>query len=178
MPLLRRRPLPAFRFVALAALAVATVVLAPLAALAAPPAVQGPAPDFQLAARGGGTVRLADLRGQVVMLNFWATWCGPCRKEMPLLDDIHRKYKPMGFTLLGVNVESDSKLAEDFLKKVPVGFPILFDTESKVSTLYAVNAMPTTVIVDRKGVVRMIHRGYKPGDESEYLDQVRALVRE
>jgi thiol-disulfide isomerase/thioredoxin len=157
--------------------------LAALAAAASPsafatPAAASPAPDFQLAARSGGTVKLAELKGQVVMVNFWATWCGPCRKEMPLLDDIYRKYRPMGFTLLGVNVESDSALAEGFLAKVPVSFPILFDTESKASQLYAVNAMPTTVIIDRKGVVRMVHRGYKPGDESEYLDQVRALIRE
>ena len=67
-----------------------------------------PAPDFALPARGGGDVRLADLKGQVVMINFWATWCGPCRQEMPLLEQIQAKYEPLGFTLLGVNVEPDT----------------------------------------------------------------------
>jgi len=84
----------------------------------------------------------------------------------------------MGFTMVGVNVEPDSAGAVDWLKATPVTFPILFDTDSKVSKLYAVSGMPSTVIVDRKGNLRYLHRGYKPGDENEYLDQIRALVRE
>jgi len=141
-------------------------------------AVEGPAPDFQLASAGGKPVSLAQYKGQVVMINFWATWCGPCRTEMPVLEQLHKKYKPMGFTMVGVNVEPDSAGAVDWLKATPVTFPILFDTDSKVSKLYAVSGMPSTVIVDRKGNLRYLHRGYKPGDENEYLDQIRALVRE
>jgi thiol-disulfide isomerase/thioredoxin len=138
-----------------------------------------PAPDFQLATRGGAKpLALSQYRGQVVMLNFWASWCGPCRQEMPILESIHRKYKPLGFTMVGVNVEPDAKAAEAFLQKTPVSFPIAYDPESKVSKLYDVAGMPSTVIVDRKGTVRFIHRGYKPGDENEYLDQIRTLVRE
>jgi len=137
-----------------------------------------PAPDFTLARRGGGSVSLSELRGQVVMINFWATWCGPCRQEMPLLDDIYRKYRKMGFTLLGVNVEPDAKAAEEWLKQTPVSFPILYDPDSKVSKLYKVAGMPSTVFIDRKGNVRVLHKGYKPGDENEYLDHIRALIRE
>ena len=70
------------------------------------------APDFSLPARDGGEVRLSELKGQVVMINFWATWCGPCRQEMPLLQQIHAKYEPLGFTMLGVNVEPDSAAAQ------------------------------------------------------------------
>jgi peroxiredoxin len=137
------------------------------------------APDFQLAARGGSApLSLAQFKGQVVMLNFWASWCGPCREEMPILESIHRKYKPLGFTMLGVNVEPDAKAAEAFLKQTPVSFPIAYDPDSKVSKLYDVAGMPSTVIVDRKGTVRFVHRGYKAGDENEYLNQIRALVRE
>jgi len=139
----------------------------------------GPAPDFQLPARGGKQLSLGQYKGQVVMINFWATWCGPCRQEMPLLEGIYRKYKPMGFTMIGVNVEPDSKAAEQWLaKQSPVSFPVAFDTDSKVSKLYKVNGMPNSVIIDRKGNVRLLHRGYKPGDENTYLDQIRALVRE
>jgi peroxiredoxin len=137
-----------------------------------------PAPQFSLAARGGKTVNLAQYKGQVVMINFWATWCHPCREEMPLLESIYKKYGKMGFTLVGVNVEPDSKPAEDWLKTTPVSFPILFDTKSEVSKMYDVNVMPSTVIVDRKGNVRVIHRGYKAGDENEYQDSIRKLVRE
>ena len=75
----------------------------------------------------------------------------------------------MGFTLLGVNVEPDSKAADDWLKQTPVSFPVLFDTNSKVSKLYEVAGMPSTVFIDRKGNVRVVHQGYKPGDENEYL---------
>ncbi|HWN47333.1 MAG TPA: TlpA disulfide reductase family protein, partial [Steroidobacteraceae bacterium] len=78
----------------------------------------GPAPAFQLSGRGGKAIDLSQFKGQVVMINFWATWCGPCRQEMPLLEDIYKKYKPMGFTLVGVNVEPDAKDAEAWLGKL------------------------------------------------------------
>jgi len=138
----------------------------------------GPAPAFTLSQLDGSQGALAQYKGQVVMVNFWATWCGPCQQEMPLLDQMYKKYKPAGFTLLGVNVEPKSGDALAFLKATPVSFPILFDTQSKVSTLYEVSGMPSTVIVDRKGNVRYVHHGYKPGDEGEYLDQIRSLMRE
>jgi thiol-disulfide isomerase/thioredoxin len=139
----------------------------------------GPAPDFALPALGGDQVTLSQYKGQVVMINFWATWCGPCRQEMPLLEGIYKKYKPMGFTMIGVNVEPDPKAAEEWLARhSPVSFPVAFDTDSKVSKMYKVNGMPNSVIIDRKGNVRLLHRGYKPGDENTYLDQIRALVRE
>jgi thiol-disulfide isomerase/thioredoxin len=147
------------------------------AALAA--SSSGPAPGFQLSGRGGKAIDLTQYRGQVVMINFWATWCGPCRQEMPLLEDIYKKYKPMGFTMLGVNVEPDSAAAEAWLQKQkPVSFPIAFDTESKVSKLYKVAGMPSTVFVDRKGNIRVMHKGYKPGDENIYLTQIRSMLKE
>jgi peroxiredoxin len=136
------------------------------------------APDFTLVARDGGKVTLAGLKGQVVMINFWATWCGPCRQEMPLLAQLHAKYEPLGFTMLGVNVEPDSAAAVAWLKGVPVTFPILFDTDSAVAGRFGVEGMPSTVLVDRNGQVRYVHRGYKPGDEAKYADMIRSLVKE
>ncbi|MGD2167875.1 MAG: TlpA disulfide reductase family protein [Gammaproteobacteria bacterium] len=138
----------------------------------------GVAPDFTLQSRGGGQVSLADLRGEVVMINFWATWCGPCREEMPHLEALHQRYSDLGFTLLGVNVEEDSRLSDKFLEETPVTFDILFDPENRVSELYDVVAMPSTVLVDRQGNLRFIHHGYKAGYEGEYQTQVRALLRE
>ncbi|HXC58731.1 MAG TPA: TlpA disulfide reductase family protein [Steroidobacteraceae bacterium] len=158
----------------LRALLVGGLLVAP--ALAVAPA--GPAPKFQLTSMAGKPISLDQLKGQVVMINFWASWCGPCREEMPVLEKLYAKYKPMGFTMIGVNVEPDSKLAAEWLKATPVTFPILFDTKSEVSKLYQVSSMPSTVIVDRKGNLRWMHRGYKAGAENEYLDQIRALVRE
>lgn len=136
------------------------------------------APKFTLPSRSGDMISLDQLKGQVVMLNFWASWCGPCRQEMPLLDQMHKRYSSLGFTLLGVNVEANTKDAERWLADTPVSFPIVFDKESKVSQMYEVSAMPSTVFIDRKGNVRYLHRGYKPGDESEYLNQIRALLKE
>ncbi len=156
-------------------------LLAALAAFAWPAsATDGavPAPAFTLASRAGGEVSLADLKGQVVMINFWASWCGPCRKEFPALDQIYAKYKPMGFTLVAINVESDKADAEKFLATTPASFPILFDPDNKVSGSYGVSAMPTTVLVDRQGRVRWLHRAYKPGDEAKYIEQIRAALRE
>ena len=137
-----------------------------------------PAPTFTLASRAGQDVSLAQYRGQVVMINFWASWCGPCRQEMPLLESIYKKYNKMGFTMLGVNVEPNSNAANEWLKATPVSFPILYDRDSKVSKLYDVAGMPSTVIIDRNGKVRVLHRGYKAGDENEYLDSIRTLIRE
>ncbi len=137
-----------------------------------------PAPEFRLASRAGGEMSLSSLRGQVVMINFWASWCGPCRQEFPALDEMYRKYKPMGFAMLGINVESEKADAERFLGMRPVSFPILFDPDNRVSNSYGVSAMPTTVLVDRKGQIRWLHRAYKPGDEAEYIAQIRAMLRE
>jgi peroxiredoxin len=159
-----------------------TLLLACSAALLSVPAGAiapgATAPAFKLAARDGGTVQLDELKGQVVMINFWATWCGPCRQEMPLLAQLAQKYEPLGFTLLGVNVEPDSAAAVAWLKNVPVSFPILFDTDSAVAGRFGVEGMPSTVFIDRAGKVRYVHRGYKPGDEAKYADMIRSLVKE
>ncbi len=140
--------------------------------------ISGPAADFTLKSNSGKNIRLSDLRGQVVMINFWASWCGPCRQEMPILDDLYKRYSKLGFTLIGVNVEQDSSKANAYLKDIPVSFPILYDTANQTSKLYNVNAMPTTVMVDRNGNMRFIHHGYKPGYENDYKKQIKALIRE
>jgi peroxiredoxin len=140
--------------------------------------VNTPAPDFTLESRSGDNIRLEDHRGEVVMLNFWASWCGPCRQEMPLMDDIYSRYQDLGFTILAVNVDENRDEALRFLESVPVNYPILYDPESSVSELYEVPAMPTTVMIDRDGQARYIHYGYKPGYETEYEAQIRELVRE
>ena len=134
------------------------------------------APGFTLQSVAGKTVSLTQFKGDVVMINFWASWCGPCRQEMPLLDNIYKQYKDMGFTLLGVNVEPDARGADAWLKKTPVSYPILYDPRSQVSQLYQVQAMPTTVIIDRQGVVRFVHNGYLPGDENQYMNSIRTLI--
>lgn len=141
-------------------------------------AISGKAPNFTLKSNSGKNLKLSEFRGQVVMVNFWASWCAPCRQEMPLLEKMYKKYKPLGFTLLGVNVEEDSRKALSLLKSIKVSFPILFDNTNKVSKLYKVTAMPSTVLIDRNGKMRYLHKGYKPGYEKDYEKQVRKLIRE
>ena len=140
--------------------------------------LSGKAANFTLKSRSGKNIKLSELRGDVVMLNFWASWCGPCRQEMPLLEKIYKKYKRLGFTLLGVNVEQDTNAAKNYLKKVKVSFPVLFDNTNKTSQLYNISAMPTTIIVDRNGNQRFLHKGYKPGYENDYIKQIKKLLRE
>lgn len=141
--------------------------------------LDGPAPDFTLSSNQENNIRLSDLRGQVVMINFWATWCGPCLQEMPLLDELYQKYQSAGFTLLGINVESedDRPKINEMMEELQVSFPILFDVDSIASQLYNVDAMPSTIFVDREGNFRYLHRGYKPGDEEGYTKVVQALIR-
>ncbi len=140
--------------------------------------LKGQAPNFTLKSLGGKNLKLSEMTGNVVLINFWASWCGPCREEMPLLNDLHKKYEPLGFTVLGVNVEEDARNARGFLKNFPVDFPVLLDNKNQVSKKYNVIAMPTTVVVDRDGNMRFLHKGYKPGDEEKYRKMVKKLVRE
>jgi len=136
------------------------------------------APDFALKSSSGENLRLSEYRGDVVMVNFWATWCGPCRQEMPLLDQLYSRYQRVGFSLLGVNIDDNASKAMDMVSELGVSFPVLFDTGKEVSRLYEVEAMPVTVLIDREGTVRYVHHGYKPGVEETYLDQIRSLLRE
>ena len=155
----------------------ATIVIAS-AAFAASGDASGPAPAFALTTLTGQQAALSQYKGQVVMVNFWATWCGPCQQEMPLLDQMYKKFKPAGFTLIGVNVDKDAPPVKELLARKPVSFPVLLDPANQVSKAYHVDEMPSSVIIDRKGEIRYIHRGYRPGDENEYQDRIRQLIRE
>jgi len=140
--------------------------------------IDGEAPNFTLPSNQGKTIQLSDLRGDVVMINFWASWCAPCRQEMPLLEDLYERYKKIGFTILGVNIDTDVKDANKVLDAIPVSFPVVYDTKNAVSDLYELGAMPTTVMVDRQGNQRFLHKGYKPGFEEAYEQEIRKLLRE
>lgn len=136
------------------------------------------AEDFTLASKDSGNLRLSEQRGQVIMLNFWASWCGPCRKEMPLLDELHQRYSKAGFQVWGVNVDAERGDAERMLKKIPVNFPILFDPEGKASRIFDIEAMPTSVFIDRDGKLRYVHKGYRSGEEETYRKYIKELIRE
>jgi len=136
------------------------------------------APDFTLRSMGGPNLRLNEQRGRVVMVNFWATWCAPCRQEMPHLVKLYDKYRDAGFVLLAVNIDDNARAATDLATKMGLTFPVLLDTDKAVTRLYDMGTMPATVIIDREGRVRHLHRGYREGYELSYEQQVRALLKE
>jgi peroxiredoxin len=120
--------------------------------------VGAPAPDFELQTLSGSGLRLTDLRGKVVLLNYWATWCTPCQQEMPLLQDRAVRY-PTELVILGINYNEPASLVQDFVTNLKITFPILLDPGSKIQDLYRVRGYPTTVIVDVQGVIRVVHIG-------------------
>ncbi len=159
-------------------LGLGAALLASAGAQARTSTTASPAPDFTLRSVGGPNLRLAEQRGRVVMLNFWATWCAPCREEMPHLSRIHDKYQASGFTLLGVNVDDNASNATTMATKLGLKFPVLLDTDKTVVKLYAVTSMPSTVLIDRDGQLRHVHKGYKSGDEDSYEQLMRSLLKE
>ena len=141
-------------------------------------ALDNQAPEFTLKSLRDKNLSLREYRGQVVMINFWATWCGPCRQEMPALNALYEKYRHAGFVLLGVNVDSETANAVQMASKLKATYPILFDTDKQASVLYHVSVMPTTVLIDRDGKVRYIQKGYVAGIENKYQTQIRELLKE
>ncbi len=134
------------------------------------------APDFSLKNMDGESQSLSDYRGKVVMLNFWATWCPPCRHEMPSMESIYQDLKEQGFVVLGVNQFEDPEHVFSYMGQLSVfpNFPILFDREGKVSQLYGVKGMPTTLLIDKQG--RVVYRAVGGRDFDH--PTVRKLVHE
>ncbi|MEP4888468.1 MAG: TlpA disulfide reductase family protein [Aliiglaciecola sp.] len=157
---------------------IAVMSLTLLTAFTAGAAELQSAPDFTLKSNSGENLRLEEQQGNVVIVNFWASWCAPCREELPHFDAMQKEYEDLGFTVLAVNVDEYPEKANNLLNDIPVSFPVLFDNLDKVSKLYDVRAMPTTVIIDRDGNKRLTHYGYKSGDEAKYKEVVKALLRE
>ena len=156
------------------------LALAPALCVPASVLVGQPAPDFALRSWEGENVRLSEHSGEVVLINFWATWCGPCRQEMPLLDEIYGKYRRAGLVLFSVNIDEpgNSEAAREMAKTLRVSYPVLFDERKDVSRAYQASTMPLTVLIDRAGVVRYVSEGYKTGYETRYTDKLRELLNE
>ncbi|MHB8776578.1 MAG: peroxiredoxin family protein [Anaerolineales bacterium] len=137
------------------------------------------APDFTLDLLDGGSVTLSDLRGKVVLVNFWTSWCPPCRLEMPAIEKTYRSYKDLGFVVIGLNLtaQDSEKDAANFIKEIGVSFPIALDRDNAVGNLYLVTALPTSYFIDRKGVIRSIIVG-GPMSEAVIQSKVEGLLRE
>ncbi len=132
------------------------------------------APDFELQSLDGEAVSLSDFRGQPVLLNFWATWCGPCVGEMPLLQEIHEEWEAKGLALLAVNVGDTSTQVKDFMQSYNLSMPVLLDTRRSVSGRYSIIGIPTTFFIDKDGIIQEKVVGAFPDKESieRYLEEI------
>ena len=142
------------------------------------PLVGKDAPDFVLKANDGANLRLSEFRGQVVLVNFWARWAGDTHREMRALDKINTTYQRAGLVVLGISIDEDLRRAQEYADSMKVAYPIMFDTGSEIGRDYQLAKMPMTILVDRSGVVRFSHVGFKRGDDRMYLEQIRELLRE
>ncbi len=136
-----------------------------------------PAPAFSLVSLPDGEVRkIADYAGTVVLVNFWATWCGPCRHEMPLLNRLHRRYRDKGFTVLGIALDDDARIVRAFVRRLGVQFPILHDPTQRTAKAYKVFAYPTSFLIDRAGIVRAIYLGEQDWNGPAITAAVESLL--
>jgi peroxiredoxin len=146
---------------------------------AAPPAILGKdAPDFVLKALDGRNLRLSEFRGQVVLVNFWSRWAGDSREEMPALNRINRTYERAGLVVLGISIDEDFRRAREFADAMNLSYPVMLDTGSQIGRDYQLEKMPVTILVDRSGVIRYAHVGYRRGDDRVFLEHIRELLRE
>jgi len=134
-----------------------------------------PAPDFVLPAAVGSNVRLSEYRGQPVVLSFWSSRCGQCASQLAALERYYATYRSSGLVVLGVSVEDDPQRALGYARAHPASFPMLLDQSKGVSRAFGIDRLPTTLLIDRSGVVRYRHGDDKPGDPS-YVAQIRALL--
>jgi len=124
----------------------------------------------------GLTGSLPNLKGKVVYLDFWASWCGPCKASFPVLNRWHEQLASKGVVVLGINVDEDDATMEAFLKKTAVSFPSVRDAAQSLVAAANVSTMPTSFIIDRSGVIRHVHNGFHKGDETSVLAQIQALL--
>jgi peroxiredoxin len=134
------------------------------------------APEIGLANLAGQTVTKRSLTGKVVIVDFWASWCEPCREEMPVLERLYRRYRQRGLVVIGVSVDRDREHVQGFLRRTPVTFPIIHDAEHVVAGRFSPPRMPSSYVIDRRGVVRFVHAGFRAEDAAALERQVEQLL--
>lgn len=135
------------------------------------------APSFTAPALiGDGRVDLAKHRGKVVYLDFWASWCPPCRVSMPLIDGLRKEFSSEDFQVVAINVDRESEKARDLLRREPVGYPSATDPDGLLPKRFEIETMPTSFVIDRQGVVRYVHEGFRRGDMKRLRSEIQAIV--
>jgi peroxiredoxin len=159
-----------------ALIVLALVLAGATSSFGAPPGAN--APDFALKSMSGENLRLSEYRGRVVLLTFWASWCGKCRSQLEGLSSLYDRYSSAGLELLAVSLDTRRRQVEDAMEAANVNYPVLHDVGGEVGQLYEVSSMPLVLLIDREGVVREVFEGYERGNEEQYLERVRELMNE
>jgi peroxiredoxin len=157
--------------------AILIVCLLILSAAAAKAVQEGNrAPAFQLADATGALVSLDSLKGKVILISFWATWCVSCREELAGLDRLYRQYQDRGFAVIGISVDSSAARVAAFLKKRPVGFPVLLDTQGVTSEAYRFSGLPALYLISRDSIIRYVHQGFSGELVPIYEQEINDLL--
>ena len=125
-----------------------------------------------------GKLNLEAFRGKVVLIDFWATWCPPCRKSMPFLNTLHEQRRSDGFEVVAINVDEKADDARRYLESFPVDYTIVYDSSGECPRIFDVAVMPSSYLIDRKGVVRLVHRGFRDDDKAAIAQRVDQLLTE
>lgn len=138
------------------------------------------APAFTGKTAEGRLINLADYKGKVVLLDFWASWCGPCREEFPFLVKLHEKAKKGAFTVIAINVDTEAAKMKEFLSQLETqpSFPVISDAQGKIPAMFEIKGMPTTILIDKKGVIRYRHTGFTEVEKEKLVDEVKTLMVE
>lgn len=138
------------------------------------------APDFKGITPSGEVIKLSDYKGKVVLLDFWASWCTPCREEFPFLIDLYNENKGKDFIVLAINLDEQLADMKKFISKLgtKVPFPVIVDKEGKIPAIYNVEAMPTSIFIDKRGVMRYRHRGFTESHKQRYIKELKILLSE
>ena len=147
-----------------------------LAASAGALSVGSKAPEIDLADLSGKVVKVSDLKGKVVLVDFWASWCAPCREELPVLEALHKKYAAQGLVVVGVNGDSERANMDKFLRRTKLSFRVVHDAARGVAARYAPTKMPSSYVIDRNGLVRHVHAGFKANDAEALESEIKALL--
>ena len=152
-----------------------TYIFLLLTFLISPAALASKAPVFELPG-DSGTVSLKEYRNQVVFVDFWASWCVPCRYSFPWMNEMHERYGKDGLKVIGINVDKDKAMAQKFLELIPATFDIAYDPEGEVADLYSLKVMPSSYLIDRDGNLVHAHKGFKTSDGSRMETMIKKLI--
>jgi len=152
-----------------------TYIFLLLTFLISPAALATKAPVFELPG-DSGTISLKQYRNQVVFVDFWASWCVPCKYSFPWMNEMQERYGKDGLKVIGINVDKDKAMAQKFLEHVPATFDIAYDPEGEIADLYSLKVMPSSYLIDREGNLVHAHKGFKTSDGSQMEDMIRKLI--